>query len=84
MVRRRPKTKTILSRPTTWAREKGIPLFVLGGGSNLLVADAGFNGLVLHIGLKGISVRESAGSSNERVYQVAAGEDWDQLRTANR
>jgi UDP-N-acetylmuramate dehydrogenase len=60
-----------------WAREKGIPLFVLGGGSNLLVADAGFNGLVLHIGLKGISALESAGSLNERLYQVAAGEDWD-------
>jgi UDP-N-acetylmuramate dehydrogenase len=61
----------------TWAREKGIPLFVLGGGSNLLVSDSGFNGMVLHIGLKGVSVRESARSSNERVYQVAAGEDWD-------
>jgi len=64
---------------TTWAREKGIRLFVLGGGSNLLVADTGFNGLVLHIDLKGISLCEAAGLSNERVYQVAAGEDWDQL-----
>ena len=50
---------------TTWAREKGIRLFVLGGGSNLLVADTGFNGLVLHIGLKGISLCEAAGLSNE-------------------
>ncbi len=64
---------------TTWAREKGIRLFVLGGGSNLLVADTGFKGLVLHIGLKGITLREDAGLSKERVYQVAAGEDWDQL-----
>jgi UDP-N-acetylmuramate dehydrogenase len=68
-----------IAEAAAWACEKGIPLFVLGGGSNLLVADAGFNGLVLYIGLKGISVREVTGSSNERVYQVAAGEDWDQF-----
>ena len=54
----RRKTKTILSRPAAWAREKGIPLFVLGGGSNPFVADAD-NGLVLHIGLKGISALEA-------------------------
>lgn len=66
-----------IAEAAEWAREKHILLFVLGGGSNLLVADAGFNGLVLHIGLKGIRVRESAASSNERVYEVAAGEDWD-------
>ena len=28
-----------------WSRDRGIPLFVLGGGSNLLVSDAGFPGL---------------------------------------
>ena len=37
-----------------WARERGVPLFILGGGSNLLVADGGYDGLVLHIGLRGI------------------------------
>jgi UDP-N-acetylmuramate dehydrogenase len=68
-----------IAEAAAWAREKNIPLFVLGGGSNLLVSDAGFDGLVLHIRLKGISARECAGSSNEWVYQVAAGEDWDQF-----
>ena len=67
-----------IAEAAAWARERSIPLFVLGGGSNLLVADAGFNGLLLHIGLKGINVREGAASSDERVYEVAAGEDWDQ------
>ena len=38
---------------TVWARERGLKLFVLGGGSNLLVADAGFDGLVLRVGLLG-------------------------------
>ena len=33
---------------------RSMPLFVLGGGSNLLVSDAGFDGLVLHVALRGI------------------------------
>jgi UDP-N-acetylmuramate dehydrogenase len=40
----------------SWARERGVALFVLGGGSNLLVSDAGFDGLVLRVGLRGIVV----------------------------
>jgi len=59
--------------------EKCIPLFVLGGGSNLLVSDAGFKGLVLRVALKGIHVSDSNSNPAERVYQVAAGEDWDQF-----
>jgi UDP-N-acetylmuramate dehydrogenase len=57
-----------------WAREKGEPLFVLGGGSNLLVADRGFDGLVLHIALRGV---ESEDDASQRVFRVSAGEDWD-------
>jgi UDP-N-acetylmuramate dehydrogenase len=53
-----------------FARERGAPLFVLGGGSNVLVADAGFPGVVLHIGLMGV---EQTGD----VFHVAAGENWD-------
>jgi UDP-N-acetylmuramate dehydrogenase len=53
-----------------WARGRGVPLFVLGGGSNVLVADEGFAGLVLHVGLKGIE-RDS------EVFRVGAGEDWN-------
>ena len=53
-----------------FARERGLPLFALGGGSNLLVSDEGFAGLVLLIGLKGIEQRGD-------VFEVAAGEDWD-------
>jgi UDP-N-acetylmuramate dehydrogenase len=53
-----------------FARDRQLPLFVLGGGSNLLVADEGFPGVVLHIALEGI---EQAGD----VFHAAAGEDWD-------
>ncbi len=34
--------------------ERNLRLFVLGGGSNVLVSDAGFDGLVLHIALRGV------------------------------
>jgi UDP-N-acetylmuramate dehydrogenase len=60
---------------TAWARQRGLPLFVLGGGSNLLVADAGFDGLVLRVGLRGVAVE--AGGTGQRIYRAAAGEDWD-------
>jgi UDP-N-acetylmuramate dehydrogenase len=66
-----------IAEAAAWAAERGIPLFVLGGGSNLLVADAGFDGLVLRIALRGISVADSTDSTGERIYQAAAGEDWD-------
>jgi UDP-N-acetylmuramate dehydrogenase len=59
-----------------WARGRGVALFVLGGGSNLLVSDAGFDGLVVHVRLEGVSVEETWG---QRIYRAAAGEDWDRF-----
>lgn len=59
-----------------YAADRKLPLFVLGGGSNLLVSDAGFPGLVLKIALRGI---EESASSAKRVFEAAAGEDWDGL-----
>lgn len=53
-----------------WARAKRVPLFVLGGGSNLLVSDHGFPGLVLHIALRGIAQQGA-------LFRAAAGEPWD-------
>ncbi|HXE90216.1 MAG TPA: UDP-N-acetylmuramate dehydrogenase [Terriglobales bacterium] len=57
-----------------FARSRGVPLFVLGGGSNLVVADAGFPGLVLRIGLSGIEERREDGKA---IFEAGAGEDWD-------
>ena len=61
-----------------FAREHSLPLFVLGGGSNLLVSDAGFPGLVLRIALRGVTERVV---DNGVLFEVAAGEDWDALVT---
>jgi UDP-N-acetylmuramate dehydrogenase len=54
-----------------WARERGLALFVLGGGSNLLVKDTGFDGLVLKVVIRGMN-HLGAG-----VFAVGAGEGWD-------
>jgi len=45
-------------------------IFILGGGSNLLISDAGFDGLVIRIDLRGIDFRDD-------LAIVAAGEPWD-------
>ncbi len=56
-------------------RERDLPVFVMGGGSNLVVSDAGFAGLVLKVALLGITQRSlNAGRAR---FDVAAGEDWD-------
>jgi len=54
----------------------GEPLFVLGGGSNVLCADEGFRGLVGRMAIRGIDVRIDRGGI---VVDVGAGEDWDGL-----
>jgi UDP-N-acetylmuramate dehydrogenase len=59
-----------------FARERALPLFILGGGSNLLVSDDGFSGLVLRIALRGIASTQESGRS---IISAAAGEDWDRL-----
>jgi UDP-N-acetylmuramate dehydrogenase len=72
-------TEAEIVEAADWARQRGVALFVLGGGSNLLVADAGFDGLMLHIGLLGVSVEESPGLAQQKIYRAAAGEDWDRF-----
>lgn len=70
------KTEDDIVEAVRWSRERGITLFVLGGGSNLLVSDAGFDGLVLRIGLHGITATESPDPPQCKIYCAAAGEDW--------
>ncbi len=57
-----------------WARQHNVAVFLLGGGSNLVVSDAGFAGLVLHVAIGGVTVRDGGG---QRVYSVGAGLEWD-------
>jgi UDP-N-acetylmuramate dehydrogenase len=59
-----------------WARSRGLAVRVLGGGSNLLVADEGVEALVVRIALRGV-VAHPDGS--HVVVAAAAGEPWDDL-----
>ena len=59
-----------------WARERGLPVFVLGGGSNLVVADDGIRGLVLRIGIEGIEWRHEGDAA---LVTAGAGEPWDRF-----
>ena len=61
-----------------WARARDLPLFVLGYGSNTLVADAGFEGLVIRIAMTGWAWRVIG---DEIELTVAAGHRWDALVT---
>ena len=52
-----------------FAEVRGLPVFILGGGSNVLVSDEGFPGLVVRLAIKGIEWKEEV--------TAGAGEDWD-------
>ncbi len=71
------KTEGDVTKAAAWARDKGVNLFVLGGGSNLVVSDAGVDGLVLHIALQGIAAEDSDNNQGQRRFRAAAGENWD-------
>jgi len=59
-----------------WAAGGGLPVTVLGAGSNVVVADRGVEGLVLRIGLRGVRVERGADTV---LVTAAAGEPWDEL-----
>ncbi|MGH3149453.1 MAG: FAD-binding protein, partial [Streptosporangiaceae bacterium] len=56
------------------ADASGEPLLILGGGSNLIVADAGFDGTVVQVATRGLTRDGEPGT-----VTVAAGEDWDEV-----
>ena len=55
----------------------GEPLLILGGGSNLLIGDAGFDGTVIKIATRGVD--EDTTACSGAVVRVSAGEPWDPL-----
>ena len=66
-----------VQQAVTFARENELPLFVLGGGSNLVVADSGWPGLVLKVAISGIE--RQANSNGKMLFDVGAGESWDRF-----
>ena len=69
-------TSELLIAGVEWACARALPLFLLGGGSNIVVADEGFPGLVLRVAILGIETR----FENDQVILTAgAGVEWDSL-----
>jgi UDP-N-acetylmuramate dehydrogenase len=58
------------------ARGRDLPLFILGGGSNLVVADAGWPGLVLKVAIPGIEQRPGTNDEGKVLFDAGAGESW--------
>ena len=62
-----------------FARSRDLPLFILGGGSNLLIADSGWPGLVLKIAIQGIDQRSEHDEDGRILFDAGAGESWDKF-----
>ena len=89
----RAETEEQVAEAVAFARENELRLFILGGGSNVLISDAGFDGVVLQISIKGIDQLESQisvlkweieknseiGTLIPELITVGAGEDWDKF-----
>lgn len=65
-----------LTEALKWASSRDQKVLVLAGGSNSLIADEGFSGLVIHLKLTGIRWQESG------AVTIAAGENWDEFVSA--
>jgi len=69
-------TVTEMAEALEWAKTSDRTVWVLGGGSNVVIADEGVEGLVLVPALRGIDVDRSG---NGAVVIAAAGEAWDDV-----
>lgn len=68
------QTEAEIREAIQFANERQLPVLVLGGGSNVLARDEGFDGVVIHIASRGI---QRGASLHEVVAE--AGEPWDDL-----
>jgi UDP-N-acetylmuramate dehydrogenase len=70
------RSHTEVAGAVEFSRSRDLPLFVMGGGSNLVVSDAGWPGLTLKVAVPGIDERSEDGRS---IFEVGAGEEWDKF-----
>jgi UDP-N-acetylmuramate dehydrogenase len=62
-----------------FSKTRSLPLFVLGGGSNLVISDSGWPGLVLKVAISGINQQSGRDEEGKLVFAVGAGESWDRF-----
>src|SRR5262245_40792665 len=62
-----------LQAALAFAEQANIPVFILGGGSNVLISDGGYPGLALRVAIQGVRWLDHG------MVIASAGEDWDSL-----
>lgn len=72
-----PQNVDELKEAIQFAKDKSMPVFILGGGSNIVVRDSGFNGLVIHWTPKRLKI--IADDDQGVQLQIGAGEVWDDV-----
>lgn len=75
----RAESEEALVEALRYADEHALAVFILGGGSNVLIADAGFNGLVIQIAITDSEFKIQGSGPGISQITVGAGEDWDQF-----
>jgi UDP-N-acetylmuramate dehydrogenase len=65
------------------AASQSLPVFILGGGSNVIARDAGFDGVIIRMRIPGFDIVSD--DINSTIIKIGAGEDWDSVvkRTVN-
>ena len=69
------KSEDEIVEAVSWARKEGVPFFILGGGSNILVSDKGFDGLAVKVSnfglrISNLSIEAGAGLDLPKLVQV--------------
>jgi UDP-N-acetylmuramate dehydrogenase len=71
------KNEEDLREALAFAKTRKLPVFVLGGGSNLLISDSGFSGLAIKNEIKGIKFVDK--DQDKVILEAGAGEVWDEV-----
>lgn len=72
----RAENEEQVAEAVRFSQSRRLPLFVLGGGSNVVISDAGWNGLVLNIGIGGLDQRPNGPKIH---FDIGAGLQWDEF-----
>lgn len=70
------QSESEVEEAAAFARRRNLALFILGGGSNVLISDSGWDGLALQVAIGGV---EEGSRSEKNTFDVGAGTEWDEF-----
>jgi len=74
------KTKEEIIKAIKWAKENNLPFFILGGGSNLLVSDKGYEGLVINFQFTIFNFQTIFNSKISKIKNFSVGSRYSRRR----